>query len=124
MRRDIQLEHLAIHRAVYDPRRIQPIVAQRADKSLGAPVAEGRMIDQALTAWGPAGGLRHVGLHRGFVNESQPFQMVGHEGLALRDPDMAQMGHILAFLFKRLKVFFCVTNQVDAAGARPKNDGP
>ena len=31
--------------------------------------------------------------------------MVGHEGLPLRDPDVALIGDILALLFKRLKGF-------------------
>jgi hypothetical protein len=55
-------------------------------------------------------------------DEGQSFQMVGHEGLALRDPDTPQVGDILALLFKRLKVFFCVTAQADAAAARPKSN--
>ena len=70
---------------------------------------ERRVIDQALPARGPAGGLGHVRLERCLVDESQPFQMSGHEGLAFADPYAAQIGHVLAFLFKRLKVFFCVT---------------
>jgi len=36
--------------------------------------------------------------------------------------DMAQVGHVLAFLFKRLKVFFCLTGQAGAATAPPRND--
>ena len=52
------------------------------------------------------------------------FQMVGHEGLAFRDPDVAQLGHIRALLFKRLKVLFFVTNQVGAATDPPMNDSP
>jgi CO dehydrogenase/acetyl-CoA synthase alpha subunit len=39
-------------------------------------------------------------------DEDQPFQMAGHEGLASGDPDVAQVGHILALLLKRLQVFF------------------
>ena len=121
---DIEVEHLAVHCTVDDPRRVQPIMAEGSDQGLRAPVAEGRMIDQALSARCPAGGLGHVGLYRGFVDEGQPFEMVGHEGLALRDPDMAQVGHVPALLFKRTEVFFCVTGQAGAATAPPRSDAP
>jgi hypothetical protein len=84
-------------------------MAQGADERLGAPMSERRVIDQALPARGPAGGLGHVGLDRGLVDEGQSFQMVGHERLAFADPDAAQVGHVLALLLKRLQVFFCVT---------------
>ena len=109
---NIEFEHLAVHRPVDDPRGVDPVMAQGTDKGLGAPMSERRMIDQALAARGPAGGLDHVGLHGGFVYEGQPFQMVGHEGLALGYPDVAQLSDVLALLFKRLQVFFCVTGRV------------
>jgi hypothetical protein len=66
-----------------------------------------RMVDQALPARRPSRGLGHVGLHGSLVDESQPFQMVGHEGLTFADPDMPQISDVLALLFKRLQVFFC-----------------
>ena len=121
---DVEIEHLRVHSPVEDPGCVHPVMAQRSDKGLGAPVAEGRMIDQALPAWGPAGGLGHVGLDRGFVNEGQPFQMVGHEGLAFGDPDTAQVSDIPALLLKRLQVFFCVTARAEATAAQPKSDAP
>ena len=71
-------------------------------------MSERCVIDQALPARSPAGGLGHVGLDGGFVDEGQSFQMPGHEGLAFPDPDAAQVGHVLALLLKRLQVFFCV----------------
>ena len=84
-------------------------MAQGADERLSAPMPERCVINQALPARGPAGSLDHVGLDRGFVDEGQSFQMPGHEGLAFADPDAAQVGHVLALLLKRLKIFFCVT---------------
>jgi len=79
---------------------------KRTDECLRAPVPKRSVIDQALAAWCPSRGLDHIGLHGGFVDKSKPLQMVGHERLALRDPDAAQIGHVLAFLLKRLQVFF------------------
>ena len=58
---DIGIERRAVHGAVDDPGRVQPVVAQRRDKRLRAPVAEGRVIDQPLPARRPAGSLGHVG---------------------------------------------------------------
>ncbi|WP_199260697.1 hypothetical protein [Paracoccus binzhouensis] len=49
---DIEVEHLAVHRAVDNPGCIQPVMAQRGDEGLGIPVAEGRMVDQTR----PSGG--------------------------------------------------------------------
>ena len=99
-------------------------MSQSADKGLRAPVSERRMIDQALPARGPSGGLDHVGLDGCLVDECQPLQMVGHEGLALRDPDVPQVGDVLALLLKRLQVFFCVTAQAGAEADRPTSDAP
>lgn len=85
---------------------VEAVMAQGRDKGLGPPVAERRVIDKALAARRPTGGLGHVGFDRGLVYERQPFQMSGHEGLTFRDPDAPQIGHILALLLKRLQVFF------------------
>lgn len=52
------------------------------------------------------GGPGDAGLDRGLGDKDQPFQMVGHEGLALRDPDAALHGDIPALPLKRLNVFF------------------
>lgn len=41
--------------------------------------------------------------------------MVGHERLALGDPDVPQTRDVLALLFKRLQVFFCATVPAGAA---------
>lgn len=96
-------------------------MTQGGDEGLGAPMAERRAIDQALPAGGPARGPGHVGLDRRLVYESQSFRMVGHEGLALGDPDVAQGGDVLALLFKRLKIFFYASDRARAvpAGRRP-----
>lgn len=49
---------------------------------------------------GPVAGSRLT------IDERQSLQMVGHERLASRDPDMAQSGDVLSLLFKRLQSFF------------------
>lgn len=121
---DVEGEHLAVHHAVDHPWCFQPVVAQGGDEGLGPPVAERGVIDEALPARCPAGGLGHVGLDRRLVEESQSFQMVGHEGLALRDPDVALISDILALLLKRLKVFFCASGRAPAAPAKRCRDEP
>jgi hypothetical protein len=67
---------------------------------------EWSVIDQSLPTRSPAAGLGHIGFNRCFVDESQPFQMIGHEGLPMRDPDMTKVRYILALLLESLKVFF------------------
>ena len=120
---DVEVEHLVVHRAINDPGRVQPVTAQGTNKGLGAPVAKGRVIQQSLPAWCPAGPLGHVGLHGCFVDEGQSLQMVGHERLALRDPDAAFLGYVLTLLLKRLQVFFCASARGRAEPARPSRDG-
>ena len=104
------------------PGRVQPVMAQSADEGLGAPMPEGGVVDKALAARCPTGGLGHVGFDGGFIDERQPFQMVGHEGLAFHNPDMVQFSHILALLLKGLQVFFYASSQGDAATVRPPSD--
>ena len=119
---DVGIERRAVHGTVDDPGRVQPVVAQRRDKRLRAPVAEGRVIDQPLPARRPAGGLGHVGFQPGFVNEANAFQHMRHEGLAVHDPDMPLAGHLGALLLKRLNVFFCVSARAVGTAARPNWD--
>jgi hypothetical protein len=80
---------------------------ERAKPRIGAPVAEGSVIAQAIPDWCPAGCLDHACLHRRLVDESQPFQGVAHEGLAAGDPDASREGDIGALLLSRVQVFFC-----------------
>jgi hypothetical protein len=87
------------------------------------------MIDEALPAGCPAGGLRHACLDRVrrgpgpvagsrlTIDERQPLQRVGQEGLAPREPDMAQASHVLALLFKGLQGFSCVSARARATPA-------
>ena len=97
-------------------RGIEAVVTQGRDEGLGAPVAEGGAIDRVLPGRGPAGGLGPVRLDRRLVAESPSLQMVGHEGLTLRDPDAAPVGHILARLLKGLeKLFLCVGPRLRSA---------
>ena len=51
----------------------------------------------------------HSILPRG--EDGQAFQMVGHEGLVLGDPDAPQVSDVFALLLERLQVFFRVTAQ-------------
>lgn len=37
---DTEIEHLDIHRAVDDPGRVQPVMAQRGNEGLGLPMPE------------------------------------------------------------------------------------
>lgn len=48
--------------------------------------------------------------------------MVGHERLALGDPDVPQTRDVLPLLFKRLQVFFCATVPAGAAADRLRSD--
>ena len=102
----IKVEHLGVHCAIDHPRRVQPVMAQSCNEGLAPPMSERRMIDEALPAGCPSCGLGHVRLDPGLIDERQSLQMVGHERLASRDPDMAQSGDVLALLFKRLQSFF------------------
>ena len=42
---DLEVEEFAVDRAADDPRRVQPVVAQRSNEGLGLPVTEGGMIE-------------------------------------------------------------------------------
>ena len=69
---DIAAEDGAIDRPVDDPRRADPVVAQRGDEGERAPVAMRGLGLQALPARSPAPQRRHVGLDPGLVEKDQP----------------------------------------------------
>lgn len=69
-------------------------MGKTCDEGLGVPVAEGGMVDQALSDRGPAGRLDEVGFQARFIDEDQPFQHVGHVRLAGFDPDPAPLRHL------------------------------
>ena len=69
---DIDAEAFAIDGTVDHPGRVDPVVAQGRQKGCGAPMAEGGVADQALTARAPAPQWRHVGFDPGFINENEP----------------------------------------------------
>ena len=121
---DVEIEQVAVDRAVDDPRGIEAVMAEGRDESLRLPVAEGRMIDQPFAARRPTSGLGHVGLDGGFVNKSNPRQQVGHEGLTAGDPDVARGGDLGALLFGGLQVFFCASGRGHGAAARPSRGAP
>ena len=87
-------------------RRVDPVVAQTGNEGLRVPVAERRMIDQPLTDRCPACRLDHVGLEPSLVQKHEPFQMPGHDGLAVSLPDPALLGHIRPGLLSGAQVFF------------------
>jgi len=103
---DVEVEQIAVDRAVDHPRCIKAVVAQGGDEGLGLPVAERRVIDQPFASRSPAGGLGHVGLDGCFVNKADPRQHVGHEGLAFGDPDVTGGRDLGALLLDGLQVFF------------------
>src|SRR6056297_423704 len=59
---DIEVEHIPIHRSVDHPRRVQSVVRKGTDERLRSQMSERCVIDRALPARGPAGGLCHVRL--------------------------------------------------------------
>ena len=121
---DVEIEELAVDRAVDDPGRVEPVMKSSRDEGLGLPVTKGGVIDQTRPAWCPSGGLGHVGLERCFVDETYACQHVTHEGLPVSDPDPAGQCHIRPLLLDRPQVFFCVSGQSRARAARPSCGGP
>ena len=103
---DIGLETVAVHRTVQNPGGDQSVMGEARDEGLGVPVAEGRMVNQALSHRSPAGGLDEVGLEARLVDEDQPFQHVGPVRLAGFDPDPAPLGHLGSQDFAGEQCFF------------------
>jgi hypothetical protein len=68
---DIDQEALGVDRTVEQPRRLDPVMAERGQEGHGVPVAERRRPWQALSARRPAPQRRHVGLGPGLVDEDQ-----------------------------------------------------
>ena len=54
---DVELEALAVDRAVDHPRGGEPVMTQAGDEGLRVPMPEGRVIDQPLTPRSPPRGL-------------------------------------------------------------------
>ena len=70
--RDVGLETVAVHCTVEHPGCDQPVMGKTCDEGLGVPVAEGGMVDQALSDRGPAGRLDEVGFQARLIDEDQP----------------------------------------------------
>ena len=68
---DLEGEELAIDGAVDDPRRADPVVAQRRDEGHGLPMAERRRCFEPLPTRTPAAQRCHVGLDPRLVDEDQ-----------------------------------------------------
>lgn len=70
---DICDEESAIHRAIDHPRRVDPVMAERADESERLPMPEWSAGLESLAFWPPASERRHIGFHPGFVDENKAF---------------------------------------------------
>lgn len=103
---DVEIEALAVDRALDHPRGGEPVMTQPGDEGLRMPVPERRVIEQPLAPRRPSCGLDKLGVKRGFVDEDQPFQGPTHEGLAPRDPDLACAGDIGPPLLCGVQGFF------------------
>ena len=101
LRLNVGLKHGTVHCAIDDPWRIQPVLAQRRDKGLRAPVPKRCVIHEPLF-W-------HVRFQSSFLDEHNAFEHVSHKGLAMSDPEMFFAGNVGPLLFKRLHIFFCVS---------------
>ena len=119
---DIGVESRTVHGAVNDPRRIQPVVAQRRNEGLSTPMAEGSMNDEPLPARCPACRPGHVGLQPSLIRKPDAVQHMRHKGLAMRDPDMPLAGNPGTLLLKRLNVFVCVSARAVERAAKRNRD--
>ena len=91
---DIGPEDVAIHRAVEDPRGVDPVMAQGGNEGGGIPVPEGCRAGQTFAFGCPAPQGCHVGFYPGFVDEDQP-RRINTALMAL--PPVASAFHIRAF---------------------------
>ena len=121
---DVEIEEFPVDRPADNPGRVEPVMAQGSDESLGVPVSERDMIDQTCPAWRPSGGLGQVGFQGGFVDKPYVCQHVTHEGLAATDPDLAGQSVIRPLLLDGAQVFFCVSCRGRAAAAKSRCGGP
>jgi len=103
---DIDLEDVAVHRAVNDPRRGQSIMPQGRDKSLGAPVTERGFHFQPRTASCAATQAGHFGRGSSLIDKHQPVWAFEHPRLPMRAPDTPRTDNISAFGFDRQQCFF------------------
>ena len=69
---DIGREDVAIHGAVKDPGRINPVMVQGGDEGGGVPMPEGNRAGQAFAFGCPAPQGCHVCLYPGLIDEDQP----------------------------------------------------
>ena len=104
---DVALEDHAVHGPVDHPSGVDPVVTQGGDGGLGAPVTEGRVVDETVADRCPAGGLDHVRLQGRLIDEDQPVQGLAHEGLAPGDPEPAGAGDVRPLLLGGEQGFFC-----------------
>lgn len=99
----IEGKELAVDGAVEDPRRADPIVAQRGDEGQGLPVAMRRCGLETLASWSPPAQGRHVGFDPGLIDEDQPRSV----NLALtRFPALPLAGDVGSILLGGQNCFF------------------
>lgn len=106
LRLDVGLEDSAVHGAIDDPGCGQTIAPQSGDKGLSAPMSEGRMGFQALSAPRPPPQPGHFRGRAGLVDEDKPVWFLAHAGLAALPPDPAFRHHLSAFGFGCQQCFF------------------
>ena len=103
---DVSLERRAVHGAVQDERRVDPVVAQGCDKGHGAPVPVWRSANQALAFRRPATQRGHVGFRPGFVDEDEAARV---DPALIPHPARAAAAHIgTVLLVRQLGLFLNV----------------
>ena len=100
---DIEGEKFAVDGAVDDPRRADPVVAQRRDEGHGLPMAERRRCFETLPTQSPAAQRRHVGLDPRLIDKHQARSIYP---ALIRLPACPFTSDIGAVLLGRQKRFF------------------
>jgi len=102
-RGDVGAKGLAIDRPLQKPGRIDPIEAQRSDKSHGLPASLRGLSGQALAAESPAAQRGHVGLGPGLVDEDQALRL---DATLILCPLRASPRHVGTIAFGGHQAFF------------------
>ena len=103
---DPGFEDPTVDRSVDHPGRGQPIMTQRCDERLGAPMTKRRFHLQPLAPARPAAQARHLGRGAGLVDKDQPFRASLHPWLAVFGPHLPRTDNISAIDFARQQRFF------------------
>lgn len=102
-------EDVAVHGAVEDPGRIDPVVAQGRDEGGGGPLPERCRAQQPLALRRPSPERGHVRLHPGLIDEDQRHRV---DPALMPLPPLAAAVHIGAFaLIGDQRLFLKLTPQ-------------